>query len=106
MMTIFSILTIASLTLISSSYAASTNTDLNNVFNCVTQKANERQNLSLSDAFVCYDHNLKGASKFSSEPFQNPDLNNLGAKPTSGKSSDRSTTPDSISTKTNPKSSD
>ncbi|MGN6821735.1 MAG: hypothetical protein ACTHJ7_03000 [Candidatus Nitrosocosmicus sp.] len=92
--------------MISSSYAASTNTDLNNVFNCVTQKANERQNLSLSDAFVCYDHNLKGASKFASEPFQNPDLNNLGAKSTSGKSSDGSTTPDSISTKTNPKSSD
>jgi hypothetical protein len=105
LLTLFSIITVASLSLISNSYAASTNTDLNNVFGCITQKANERSDLTLSDAFVCYDHNLKGASKFANQPFQNPDLSNLEAKPStsSDKAADKSTTPDSISAATDSK---
>ena len=105
LITLFSIITVASLSLISNSYAASTNTDLNNVFGCITQKANERSDLTLSDAFVCYDHNLKGASKFANQPFQNPDLSNLEAKPStsSDKAADKSTTPDSTSATTDSK---
>lgn len=82
LISLFSIISIASLSTISNSNAVSTNADLNNVFNCITQKANARQDLVLSDAFICYDHNLKGASKFANKPFQNPDLSNLGIKPT------------------------
>ncbi|HXS60948.1 MAG TPA: hypothetical protein VN703_09085 [Candidatus Sulfopaludibacter sp.] len=55
--------------------------DLNNVFNCITQKVNKSANITLADAFVCYDNTLPGAQKYASKPFQNPDLNHLPRNP-------------------------
>ena len=62
---------------ISHASAISGNDNLTKVFDCINQKANERANLSLVDSFVCYDKELSGASKYSGEPYQNPDLSSL-----------------------------
>jgi len=45
--------------------AVSSNDNLTKVVDCVNQKANERANLSLVDAFVCHDKELPGALKYS-----------------------------------------
>jgi hypothetical protein len=80
---VFSIGTIGSLSHITNVNAiakgspTTSSNDLTNVFNCITQKVNKSGKVTLSDAFVCYDTNLKGASKFANQPFQNPDLSNL-----------------------------
>jgi hypothetical protein len=50
---------------------------LNNVFNCITQKVNKSKNITFADAFECYDNSLKGAQKNASQPYQNPNPNNL-----------------------------
>jgi hypothetical protein len=58
--------------------ATSTNSnDLNNVFNCITQKVNKSANFTIVVAFVCYDNALPGAQKYASKPYQNPDLKHL-----------------------------
>jgi len=74
---IFSVITVASFGSISHISAISGNDNLTKVFDCINQKANERANLSLVDSFVCYDKELSGASKYSGEPYQNPDLSSL-----------------------------
>ena len=74
---IFSVITVASFGSISHASAISSNDNLTKVFDCINQKANERANLSLVDSFVCYDKELSGASKYSGEPYQNPDLSSL-----------------------------
>ncbi len=85
LLTIFSIGTISSLSHTTNANAITkdapiTNSnELTNVFNCITQKVNKNAKLSLSDAFVCYDGQLNGASKFADQPFQNPDLSNLNS---------------------------
>jgi hypothetical protein len=61
---------------ITNATAINTN-DLNNAFNCITQKVNKSANFTLADAFVCYDNTLPGAQKYASKPYQNPDLNHL-----------------------------
>jgi hypothetical protein len=83
LLTIFSVGTISSLNHTTNANAITkdapnTNSnELTNVFNCISQKVNKNAKFSLSDAFVCYDSQLKGASKFADQPFQNPDLSNL-----------------------------
>jgi hypothetical protein len=74
---ILSVITVASFGSISHISAISGNDNLTKVFDCINQKANERANLSLVDSFVCYDKELSGASKYSGEPYQNPDLSSL-----------------------------
>jgi len=74
---IFSVITVASFGSISHASAISSNDNLTKVFDCINQKANERANLSLVDSFVCYDKGLSSASKYSGEPYQNPDLSSL-----------------------------
>src|SRR6476659_1242404 len=74
---IFSVITVASFGSISHASAISSNDNLTKVFDCINQKANERANLSLVDSFVCYDKEFSGASKYSGEPYQNPDLSSL-----------------------------
>ena len=74
---ILSVITVASFGSISHISAISGNDNLTKVFDCINQKANERANLSLVDSFVCYDKGLSGASKYSGEPYQNPDLSSL-----------------------------
>lgn len=74
--------------------------NLNNVFNCITQKVNKSAKFTLADAFVCYDNILKGSLKYANQPFQNPDLSHLNnSKPFS---TDTTTTKDS-GTKSNSK---
>src|SRR3954452_8121254 len=75
---ILSVIAVASFGSISHISAISGNDNLTKVFDCINQKANERANLSLVDSFVCYDKELSGASKYSGEPYQNPDLSSLG----------------------------
>jgi hypothetical protein len=83
LLTIFSVGTVSILSHITNANAitkdvSSTNSnELTNVFNCISEKVNKNAKFSLSDAFVCYDSQLKGASKFEDQPFQNPDLSNL-----------------------------
>ena len=74
---ILSVIAVASFGSISHISAISGNDNLTKVFDCINQKANERANLSLVDSFVCYDKELSGASKYSGEPYQNPDLSSL-----------------------------
>ena len=74
---ILSVITVASFGSISHISAISGNDNLTKVFDCINQKANERANLSLVDSFVCYDKELSGTSKYSGEPYQNPDLSSL-----------------------------
>ena len=74
---ILSVITVASFGSISHISAISGNDNLTKVFDCINQKAKERANLSLVDSFVCYDKELSGASKYSGEPYQNPDLSSL-----------------------------
>ena len=84
-MTIFSVGTISSLSHTTNANAISkdvpiTNSkELTDVLNCISQKVNKNAKFSLSDAFVCYDSQLKGASKFANQPYQNPDLSNLNS---------------------------
>src|SRR4051812_43555117 len=77
LMMIFSVITVASFGSITHVSAVSSDDNLTKVFDCINQKANERANLSLVDSFVCYDKELSGASKYSGEPYQNPDLSSL-----------------------------
>jgi hypothetical protein len=85
LLTIFSVGTISSLSHTTNANAISkdvpiTNSkELTDVLNCISQKVNKNAKFSLSDAFVCYDSQLKGASKFADQPFQNPDLSNLNS---------------------------
>ena len=74
---IFSVITVASYGSLSYANAVSSKDNLTKVFDCINQKAVERTNLSLVDAFVCYDKELPGAVKYSGEPYQNPDLSSL-----------------------------
>ena len=75
---IFLVITVATFGSISNVSAVSGDDNLTKVFDCIDQKANEKANLSLVDAFVCYDKGLPGALKYSGEPYQNPDLSSLG----------------------------
>jgi hypothetical protein len=75
---ILSVITVASFGSITHVSAVSSDDNLTKVFDCIDQKANEKANLSLVDAFVCYDKGLPGAVKYSGEPYQNPDLSSLG----------------------------
>jgi hypothetical protein len=83
LLTIFSVGTISSLShttnanAISKDASITNSKELTDVLNCISQKVNKNAKFSLSDAFVCYDSQLKGASKFADQPFQNPDLSNL-----------------------------
>ena len=85
LLTIFSVGTISSLSHITNANAISKDAPITNskeltyVFNCISQKVNKNAKFSLSDAFVCYDSQLQGASKFANQPFQNPDLSNLNS---------------------------
>ncbi len=89
---VFSIGTIVGINQITNATALNTN-DLNNVFNCITQKVNKSSKFTLADAFVCYDNILKGSLKYANQPFQNPDLSHLNSNKTF--STDTTTTKDS-----------
>ncbi len=68
---------ITNATAIDTNATAINTNDLNNAFNCITQKVNKSANFTLADAFVCYDNTLPGAQKYADKPYQNPDLNHL-----------------------------
>ena len=91
--TIVGINQITNATALTNATASLNANDLNNVFNCITQKVNKSSKFTLADAFVCYDNILKGSLKYANQPFQNPDLSHLNSsKPFS---TDTTTTKDS-----------